>query len=286
MAGSAAGIAQASQIIDRNAGNVKIRVTKAGIAQVSYAARGRKFKVLAWGAANATLPAPGAKQQVFTVNYSNGFGTPYAKLGRNFPDACRRYDGPRLPWMVAACKAPDGSYWVLQRWQRMLPNYGLAPRGNQRQSELRLSHWSGELPVLTVKTDWALSGRYEHLYGSLVYNGQPLYGFKTNRFGAPLDKFGVLLYLDAFNSAYGAGWKRAISFVTHKPNGVFCSELAPRGGRPAGKGSKYRMTVSMVGALPDLYWQGTSPGRYNRAKDDAANADQAKNFPSNDCRPS
>ena len=286
VAGSAAGAAEASQIIDRNAGNVKIRVTKTGIAQIRYSARGRKRKVLAWGAVNATPPTPGARQELFTVNYSNGFGTPYAKLGRNFPNACRRYDGPRLPRMVAACKAPDGSYWALQQWQRMLPNYGVAARGNQRQSELRLSHWRGELPVLTVKADWALSGRYEHLYGSLVYQGRPLYGFKTDRFGAPLDKFGVLLYLDTFNSAYGAGWKRAISFVTHRPNGVFCNELAPRGGRPAGKGSKYRITVSMVGALPDLFWQGRSPGRYNKAKDDAANAEQTKNFPSRDCQPS
>ena len=32
-----------------------------------------------------------------------------------------------LVWLVAACRAPDGSYWALQRWQRLLPMRGIAP---------------------------------------------------------------------------------------------------------------------------------------------------------------
>ena len=36
-----------------------------------------------------------------------------------------------------ACKAPDGSYWALQSWQRMLPNLGYAPwKKLQRAREL------------------------------------------------------------------------------------------------------------------------------------------------------
>ena len=41
-----------------------------------------------------------------------------------FRNACAPYDGPALVYLVAACKAPDGSYWALQRWQRGLPLLG------------------------------------------------------------------------------------------------------------------------------------------------------------------
>ena len=51
---------------------------------------------------------------------------------------------------MTGCKAADGSYWALQAWQRMLPNYGLVASPKQSVWELRLSHWSGPLPELTV----------------------------------------------------------------------------------------------------------------------------------------
>jgi hypothetical protein len=54
---------------------------------------------------------------------------------------------------VIECKAADGSYW--EEWQRELPDYGVAPTATQAVWELRLSHWTGVLPVLTVHTDWA-----------------------------------------------------------------------------------------------------------------------------------
>lgn len=54
---------------------------------------------------------------------------------------------------MAACKAPDGSYWAVQQWQRQLPNYGVAPTAPQAANEVHLAHWQGELPVLTVATD-------------------------------------------------------------------------------------------------------------------------------------
>ena len=64
-------------------------------------------------------------------------------------NACRPYDGPELQWLVTACKAPDGSYWAVQAWQRMLPNYGLAPTPKQAVWELRLSHWKARSPSST-----------------------------------------------------------------------------------------------------------------------------------------
>ncbi len=46
---------------------------------------------------------------------------------RTFRDACRPYDGPALPLLITACKAPDGTYWALQAWQRNLPMRGFEP---------------------------------------------------------------------------------------------------------------------------------------------------------------
>src|SRR5204862_781487 len=86
--------------------------------------------------------------------------------------SCGRYDGPALAWAVTACKAPDGSYWALQSWQRMLPNYGVVPNFAQAAWELRLSHWRGSLPVLQIDTDWAWH-RWDHLFGTFTYADQP-----------------------------------------------------------------------------------------------------------------
>ena len=78
---------------------------------------------------------------------------------------------------MAACAAPDGSYWALQAWQRTLPDLGMLPwLSTQRTTELHLSHWSGAVATLEAWTDWIYSGRFHHLFGRLTYDGQPVYG--------------------------------------------------------------------------------------------------------------
>ena len=102
--------------------------------------------VLAWGAINAAPTKPGAKQVAFQLDYSGGYqkyflddpaaqalakqyhkikGTPgyLDEPGREeasrasqlaadnywqtaFHGGCGHYDGPKLAWAVAACKAP------------------------------------------------------------------------------------------------------------------------------------------------------------------------------------
>jgi hypothetical protein len=42
------------------------------------------------------------------------------------------------------------------------------------------------------------------VFGRLTYLGQPVYGMRATTKGAPLDSFGRNIYLDTFNSAYGA----------------------------------------------------------------------------------
>lgn len=274
----------ASQLLDRNATDVRLGVSPNGVAQISYTERGKRKKVLAWGALNAAFPtSPHAKQQLFSVNYANGYGSQYAALGRNFKNVCKPYDGPKLPWLVTACKAPDGSYWALQSWQRLLNDWGRPSDAFRQSKELRLSHWKGDLPDLTVKKDWSYGGQWQHFYGDFTYRNKALHGFKTDSLGAPLDKFGALVFMDTFDSAYGKGWMRETGWVTHKGNGAFCYSMNPHGKQPAGNGKKYRITVQSPGALPDIDWHGKPVGAYDPAKDAAANEDQRQNYPSGNC---
>lgn len=258
--------ASASEIIARNAKNVKLQVNKQGQALVSYTAAGKRANVLVWGAVNAIHPTTARKQVAFRVDYSGGYGTFKRPVWKTFKNACRAYDGPELQWLVTACKAPDGSYWALQAWQRMLPNYGLGATPKQAVWELRLSHWRGPLPELEVHLNWAYR-KFHHIFGSFTYLGKPVYGFKSTSVGNPLDTFGRNLYVDTFNSAYGPGWKRENSFLMHKGTGKFCYGFYKHGSRPEGHGERYRATIIGPGVLPDIYWESAALTQYDQAFD-------------------
>jgi hypothetical protein len=262
--------ASASELIDRNAQSVKLQVAQNGQALLSYDARGKRWNVLAWSAVNAISPTPARKQIAFRLEYSGGYGTYKRDVWKTFRNACRPYDGPNLQWLVSACKAADGSYWAVQSWQRMLPNYGVQPTAKTSVWELRLSHWSGPLPVLTINQNWAYR-KYHHLFGSFTYLGKPVHGFKSTSVGVPLDTFGRNLYVDTFGSAYGAGWKRENSFLMHKGSGKFCYGFYEHrwAGRthPSGMGSRYRATIIGPGVTPDIYWESTALGSYDQSFD-------------------
>jgi hypothetical protein len=270
---------QSSQLLDRNATNVRLKVSRDGKAMVSYRAHGRAWDVLAWGAINARHPTAVRKQVQFRIDRAGGWGTFGRKL--RFRNACQPYDGPALVHLVVACKAPDGSYWAIQRWRRLLPNLGFAPwTPPQRATALHLSHWTGEPAVLEGYTDWSWNGRFHHVFGRLTYQGRPVHGFTTSRYGARRDKYGRSIYLDTFGSDYGRGWRRENSFVTHKPTGVFCYTFRARnplrggyahppgysdGARGPGNGQAYRMTVEGPGVTPDVKWQAKGLPRFNPA---------------------
>jgi hypothetical protein len=184
-----ASTASASQLVDRNATGVKLAVNAKGEALVTYTAAGKVKHVLAWGAVNAIPPSRSKTQTALKLDYSGGYGKYHKDYWKTFGAACGHYDGPALAWFVSACKTPDGSYWALQAWQRGLPNYGVAPTPDQAVWELRLSHWTGDLPVLTISTDWAWH-QWDHLFGTFTYLDQPVYGFKATPGGNPLDTFG------------------------------------------------------------------------------------------------
>ena len=278
--------ASASQLIDRDATDVQLAVNTKGEALLTYHAGGQLKHVLAWGALNAIAPTRARKQTAFQLDYSGGYGRYHRDYWQTFQNSCTPYSGPSLIWAVAACTASDGTFWALQSWQRDLPDLGVHPTVAQAAWELRLSHWSGPIAQLDIQTDWAYR-RYDQLFGTLLYDSQPQHGFGSTSGGQPLDTFGRNIYLDTDNSAYGPGWKRENSFLTHTPTGAFCYGVFPHQNgstRPAGKGSNYRATVIGPGVTPDVTWEGPAPGAYNRQSDaQANNAIRALNDPL--CKP-
>ena len=242
---SVSGVASGSEIIDRNAQGVRLSVDASGRALVSYRAHGRAMHVLAWGAIDARQPTSGRPQVAFRKDYSGRRWT-------SFRNQCRTYDGPKLAFMVAACAAPDGSYWGLQSWRRTLPNFDGKPRPGLGAWELHLSHWSGAIATLEAWSDWVYGGRFHHLFGRLTYDGKPVYGFTANRAGSPLDGYGRNIYVDTFDSRYGKGWRRENAFLAHRPTGVFCYGFYRFSSRGPGNGAKYRLTAIGPGVTPDV----------------------------------
>jgi hypothetical protein len=272
-----------SQMLAKNAKGARLAVNPSGIALVTYRGDGRQHHTLAWGAINARTPTRGASQVAFKVDYSGGWGSHRKDIWRGFKNVCGPYQGPQLEWMVAACTAPDGSNWALQKWQRLLPPFGLRPNAVQSSVELHLSHWSGDLPDFVVKTDWVYRN-YDHLYGWLTYRGKGVYGFKNDKWGAAQDSWGRNVFVDTYNSRYGTGWRRENGFLTHRGTGAFCYGFYPHGNRPVGKGEAYRASVMGPGVTPILFWQGNSPGPYNATADATANEEQATLFSNAKCR--
>jgi hypothetical protein len=262
-----AGTASAAQLIDRDAAGLQLAVNAKGEALLTYRTHGTLKHVLVWGAINARPPAAGGLQVRFKVDYSGGWGRYRTLYWQRFGEACGRYDGPALPSLVAACKAPDGSYWAAQQWPQPLPDLGFTPwTQTQQQQWLEVSHWSGPVAQLETGMDWVYSGRYQDLFGRFTYLGTPVYGFGTTRYGAPTDGFGRLIYLDTYNSVYGQGWRRENSFVPHNPTGAFCygfySFDPTKGGyqypagqtamRGPGVGQQYRLFAEGPGVTPDV----------------------------------
>jgi hypothetical protein len=258
---AAAGPAAASEVVGYNAKDVKLAVDSSGRALVTFTSDGQRKSVLASGAVDARPPSRSQDQVSFKLDTRGGSVT----------NACTPVKLP-LAWFVAACHAPDGSYWALQSWQRLLPNGGAKPSPQQAVWELRLSHWTGDPADLTVRFGWSYR-RFLQLYGHYLYRGNPVFGYRV-RSGVPLDGYGRNVYVDAFDSDVGKGWQRVNSFLAHAPVGAFCYGFFPHGGKK-GVGTKFRATVIGPGVTPDVMWQGVPPKTYSAAADKAADADLA-----------
>jgi hypothetical protein len=259
--------ALASQLVDRNATGVKLATNAKGEALLTYSKAGKVKHVLVWGAVNALQPKQGARQVQFSLDYAGGYGKYRKVYWKTFGASCGRYDGPALPNLVAACKASDGTYLAAQSWPEPLPDLGFTPWTPLLGAQwLEVSHWTGPIAQLETGSTWVYSGRFQELFGRATYDGQPVYGFGTTRVGAPTDAFGRLIFLDTYNSTYGAGWRRENSFVPHNPNGVFCYGFytfdPTKGGyrhppgqtekRGPGTGEQYRLTMPGPGVTPNV----------------------------------
>jgi hypothetical protein len=271
-------------LYDANVKLLAFKVNAKGEALVSYRrADGRLRNVLVWGAVNARPPTEGVSQVRFKFDYAGGWGKyGNGKYWRKFVNRCRPYDGPALALLVAACKAPDGSYWALQAWQRRLPNLGFEPwLPYQTNLEIHVSHWTGALPVLEAYSNWTYGGRWQGIFGRLTYLGAPVHGFSATDRGVPKDFYGRNLHIDTLNSAYGSGWKREAGILTHKGTGTFCHSFVPQKPfawypsqemRPAAPGERYRVTVSGPGVTPVLQVEVPGLTDADRSRDAEFNA--------------
>ncbi len=268
------GTALASEpLADLNARDVGLAVNAKGEALVTYRRPdGRVRHVLVWGAVNSRTPDSGLPQVRFKYDYAGGWGK-YRRLSwTTFRNVCGSYDGPSLPYVVAACRAPDGSYWAVQRWRRGLPLLGFEPwTAAQRASELHVSHWDGGLATLDVSTNWTYDRTWVGLFGRLIYAGKSVHGLGSTRTGNPTDRYGRNVYIDTYDSAYGPGWKRESGILLHRPTGTFCHSFVPqrpfpgypsRTMRPAAPGTRYRVTVMGPGVTPVLRWLGKGLGKF------------------------
>lgn len=285
LAGWLAVPAQASESLsDTNVGQkITLKVNSKGEALISYKrSNGAARNVLAWGAVNALPPNEATPQVRFKYDYAGGWGK-YRKLyWKTFQNACKPYDGPKLPYFVTGCKAPDGSYWALQRWQRLVPLLGIDPWLPQHTAwEVHLSHWKGPLAELEFSTNWTYGGTSVGVFGRLTYLGAPVYGFRSTATGNPLGRFERNIYIDTFNSVYGPGYKRESGILTHKTTGTFCHSFVPQkifpgypnagGTRPAAPGTRYRATVMGPGVTPVIQVEVPGLGRFDRAEDEQYN---------------
>jgi hypothetical protein len=267
--------AQASEHFpDHDVRRPTLKVDANGRALVEYTTlQGGRRHVLVWGAINSHHPSPGVKQVRFKYDFTGGRATFKRALWRRFRNTCKPYDGPALAYVVAACKAGDGSYWALQTWQRRLPLLGFTPWLDVQDNwELHVSHWKGPLPVLEVYVNWTYGFAWQGVFGRLTYEGRPVHGFLSTNEGNPRDRFSRNIYIDTLNSAYGAGWKRESGILTHKSTGTFCHSFVPQRPtagypsqdvRPAAPGERYRVSVMGPGVTPVLMWEGAGLPRFN-----------------------
>jgi hypothetical protein len=264
-------------LTDANVTLASLKVNSKGEALITYArSDGRVRHVLAWGALNARAPSADVPQVRFRWDYAGGWGKyRNGSYWARFKNRCRPYDGPPLPLLVAACKAPNGTYWTIQAWQRRLPLLGFEPWLPQHTNwELHVAHWSGQLPLLEVHPNWAYDGRWQGVFGRYSYLGAPVYGFGANAKGVPKDNYGRNLFIDTLNSAYGPGWKRESGILTHQGTGTFCHSFVPQRPfsgypsqeiRPAAAGERHRITVGGPGVTPIV--QVELPGLTQRDRD-------------------
>ena len=230
---------------------------------------------MVWGAVNALPPTRGKQQVAFKVDFSGGFAIHKSGYWKTIKNVCKPYTGPALAWYVtgSGCDAPDGTLLGAPALAADAPEprlQAVAARAvGLRAATSRTGRGRSRRSPST--TDWAWGGRFQQILGQLTYGGKPVYGFGASSVGDPTDSWGRNLYLDTFDSPYGAGWARENSFLAQYDEGAFCYSFGSRPPYPgypkspprAGPGKMYRITVLGPGVTPAVMWQGPSPGDWD-----------------------
>ena len=219
--------AHASELIARNATQVRLQADAQGRALGPRSGSG--------GPVEAT-PRVGRRQRATAE--------PGAAAGR-VQALLRRLDRAQRVRRVQGTAARVGGRRVhrLRRdalgapaWQRM-PDYGVPATGDR--AAWNCASRTGRAPRQSSSSGRTGPPRFHHLYGRLTYAGGGVYGFKSTRFGVPLDTYGRNVFVDTFNSTYGAGWKRENSFLTHQRERAGSATASTRtDARPVGAGEK------------------------------------------------
>lgn len=264
--------ASASYLLARDAKGISLRVNTAGTAQVTYRAQGKTSRVLLWGAINTAGTGP--LHQNFKIDRSNGWKSKRNNPKRALRNACVRYDGPNdVPFLAAPiCKAPDGTYWAVQKYQYTgsspSMNYGARIGDSRYSSQLRVSHWSGPIATIQARANWSYNGRYQHMFGMVRYDGKGVYGKNRKANGACLDRICRNIAIDSLDPDYGPGWHRVNAILLNPPNGQWCFGFTPKGSsggmRKTGesKAGRYRVYVSGPGVTPDPILYVPGPPRH------------------------
>lgn len=257
-----------SVLIARSATNVSVRVISGGKAVLLFTQNGQRRAVLAWGALNARAhpkcgklhgPMCGPAQ----VDMSHARLSPTGHMAKKIlgmRNLCKPYDGPKLPYYIAGCEAPDGSYWGVQSWERLGP---VCTRADDGAPELRLSHWRGPVAKLRITLDWHTPHphvddpiHYDHLFGQYTYQGDPVYGLNWNNLGVPSDGYGRVIYIFSHDAMCGGkGWIHNENGMSLPWQGQFCHTYAPKGTKHfLSTGDMYRAVAMGPGVTPDVGW--------------------------------
>ena len=250
------------QLTDTNVTFKSLAVNAKGEAVVTYVRSGGQVRhVLAWGAINANAPVdPAVKQVRFKWDYAGGWGKYHsASYWKRVKNACAPYDGPELPYLVAACKAPDGTYWALQSWQRGLPLLGFDPwKPQQTAYELHLSHWSGDLPKLEVYAHWTYGGSWQGLFGRLTLSAASPCTASARRATATRATATAATSTSTpstrSTAPVGGG---SPGILAHRPTGTFCHSFVPQKPFPDYPSQEH----AAAGARGEIPRHGDGPGR-------------------------
>jgi hypothetical protein len=221
-----------SRILDRNTRSETLRIS-GDQADITWRGGAGTGRISLWGAIDGLDPVdrngdrrPDRPQIKFRKDYSG--------QSMRGGGSCGRYTGPKLPYVVAACTAPDGSWWTLQRFERLKANGG----GTSAPVELWPSHFRSVAQFVGVQTKGNL------VIGRYTFRGRPIHGFRSTSWGVPLDGYGRNVYLDLYNSPLGPGWHRENSFLAKMSDGRFEHRLK------SGKAERYRVCAIGPGVTP------------------------------------